>query len=109
MPTPGEEAQDAELQQRARPRRREGEHAEHHVADEDRSLAAVAVADMAEQRRAEQHAEQAGAEHRTERTRRGDAPGLDQLRHREGRDRDVVAVDHDDEERQHHELEVEGV
>ena len=48
----------------------EGEDAEQQIAQDQRGLAAVAVADPAENLRAEQHADIAGAEHEAELLRR---------------------------------------
>src|SRR6185437_8406169 len=101
------DAADAEARKQAQPEhlvevRRiggaDGENAEHEVGGDQRRLAAVAVADPSEQRRAEQDADQAGAEHRAERLRR-DVPLPDEMRRREGDRGDVVAVDQHQKER----------
>ncbi len=76
------------------------------LAEDQRGLAAVAVADPAENLRAEQHADIAGAEHEAELLGR-DVPFLDQARRRKGDGADVVAVDHGEQHGPDDELDLE--
>ena len=88
----GDQPQPKELRQIDRISGREGEYAKQQVGGDQSGLAAIAIADPAENGGAEQHADVAGAEHRPERAARN-APGRDQMRRREGDRTDVVAVD----------------
>jgi hypothetical protein len=76
----------------------ECERAEQQVGGDQCGLAAIAIADPAEHRRAEQHADVAGAEHRAERAARN-PPGRDEMRRGEGDRANVVAVDQGEQNR----------
>jgi hypothetical protein len=83
-----------------------GEHAEPQVRTDQRGLAAIPVAHPSENRRAEENADEARAEHRPERARRY-PPRPDQVRRGKGDRSDVIAVDQDDEERPDQQLDLE--
>src|SRR5204863_1327000 len=73
----GDEAQVEKLPERSGPAGEQGERAEDQAGADDGDLAAVAVADVPEQGRADEDAEQARAEDRAELGAVGDAPGFD--------------------------------
>ena len=94
----GDQPQPEELRQVGRISGDEGEDAEQKVGADQRRLAAVAVADPAENRGAEQDADIAGAQHRAERAAR-DAPGGDEVRRGKRDGGDVVAIDQRQQDR----------
>ena len=103
---PGDEAQRGQFGEIGRIGGDEGEDAEQEVGEDQRGLAAVAVADPAKDLRAEQHADIAGAEHEAELLGR-DVPFLDQARRRKGDGADIVAVDHGEQHGPDDELDLE--
>ena len=106
MPEPGDKAQQRHFGEIGRIGGPEGEHAEQQVGGDQRGLAAIAVADPAENLRTEQHADIAGAEHQAERLRRH-VPLRDQVRRGKGDGADVVAVDHRHQDRPDDQLDLE--
>ncbi len=103
----GDHAQDEHLCEVGRADHRQGTDAVEETAGNDRDAAAVAIADPAHQRRAEQNPEQAGAEHRSQGCG-GHAPMLDELRSGEGHRGNVVAVGEHRQERPHEQADVES-
>ena len=94
----GEKPQPEQLRQIGRIGGRKRQHAEQKVGDDQRRLAAVAVADKAHELRAEQHADIAGGEHPFEVARRHMPVGDEMGRGKRNR-ADVVAVDDPDQNR----------
>jgi hypothetical protein len=97
----GKKPQPEQLRQVARIGGGDGEHTEQQVGADQRGLAAIAVADPAKDRRAEQDADIVGAEHRAERAAL-DAPRGHQVRRRESDGADVVTVDQGQQNRPGH-------
>ena len=94
----GNQPQPEELRKVGRISGDEREDAEQKVGADQSRLAAVAVPDPAENRRAEQDADIACAQHRAERTAR-DAPGGDEVRRGKRDGGDVVAIDQRQQDR----------
>ncbi len=102
----GDEAQFRQFGEIGRVGGNEGKDAEQEVGGDQRGLAAVAITDPAEDLRAEQHAEIAGAQHEAKVFRR-DMPFLDQAGHGERDGADVISVDEGNQDRPEDQLDLE--
>src|SRR5208282_6283811 len=100
---PGDQAQPGQFSEIGRPGGDEREYPEQQIAEDKRRLAAVAVADPAENLRAEQNADIARAQNEAERFWLN-VPLSDEARRGKGDSADVVAVDHGDEDRPDNQL-----
>ena len=104
---PGDGAQPEQLREVRRISGPVGEDAEQDIAQDQCGLAAVAVADPAENLRTEQHAEIARGQHEAERLRRN-VPVMDEMRCGKSDGADVIAVDEGDQRGPEDELDLEG-